>query len=146
MPVVAARKTNARLPGTRARQALVLYDGRCPLCIKTAETLKLVDWLHALHFQNARDVATLPQREPPLEPDQLLQQMHLIAPDQERVYRGFRAFRWMAWRLPVLWPLAPFLYFPGVPALGQKVYLWIARNRYRLVPCQDGVCHVPPRA
>jgi predicted DCC family thiol-disulfide oxidoreductase YuxK len=114
------------------------------LCIKTAQTLKHLDWFHVLHFQNARDQAALPQREPPLDPEQLLQQMHLITPDQQRVYRGFQAFRWMAWRLPLLWPLAPFLYLPGVPLLGQKAYLWIARNRYRLVPCQDGVCHVPP--
>jgi hypothetical protein len=46
----------------------------------------------------------------------------------------------MAWRLPLLWILAPFLYVPGVPTLGQAAYLWVARNRFRLVPCHGGVC------
>src|SRR5438876_423569 len=71
---------------------------------------------------------------PPLEASQLLEQMHLITPDGRHVYRGFKAFRWMAWRLPFFWPLAPFLYIPGIPALGQRLYLWVARNRFHLVP------------
>ena len=54
-----------------------------------------------------------------------MEEMHLITPGAGRIYHGFGAFRWMAWRLPLLWPLAPFLYVPGVPTLGQKVYLWI---------------------
>jgi hypothetical protein len=41
-----------------------------------------------------------------------------------------------------LWVLAPLLYVPGVPALGQKLYLWIARHRFRLVPCHGGVCTI----
>jgi predicted DCC family thiol-disulfide oxidoreductase YuxK len=49
----------------------------------------------------------------------------------------------MAWRLPLLWAVAPLLYLPGVPWLGQKVYLWVARNRFNLVPCHDGGCAVP---
>jgi len=27
--------------------------------------------------------------------------------------------------------------------LGNRVYRWIAKNRYSLVPCHDGVCQVP---
>jgi hypothetical protein len=27
---------------------------------------------------------------------------------------------------------------------GQKIYLWVARNRFRLVPCHGGVCSLPP--
>ena len=121
-------------------KAQVLYDGQCPLCIKSVNALKRLDWLHRLHFLNARDSASLPSREPPLDPDRLLQEMHLLTPDGKHVYHGYGAFRWLAWRLPLLWPLAPLMYIPGVPQLGQKVYLWIARNRFRLVPCHGGVC------
>ena len=53
--------------------------------------------------------------------------------------------RWMAWRIPVLWWLAPLLYLPGVPWLGRKLYRWVAKNRYDLVPCKDGVCALPKR-
>jgi hypothetical protein len=69
--------------------------------------------------------------------------MHVLTPDGRRVYHGFAALRWLAWRLPLLWPLAPLLYLPGIPSLGQRLYLWIARNRFRLVPCHGGVCTLP---
>jgi predicted DCC family thiol-disulfide oxidoreductase YuxK len=86
---------------------------------------------------------SLPQSDPPLEPGRLLQEMHLLTPDGSKIYHGFEAFRWMAWRLPLLWPLAPFLYLPGMKPLGQRLYLLIARNRFRLVPCHGGVCTLP---
>jgi hypothetical protein len=79
-------------------------------------------------------------REPPLEPNRLLEEMHLLTPDGRGILHGFGAFRWMAWRLPPLWPLLPFLYLPGMTSVGQRAYLWVARNRFRLVPCHGGVC------
>ncbi len=132
-------------PADRAgsRRAQILYDGACPLCKKSVALLRRLDWLHRLDYVNARDRANLPSDGPPLDPARLLQEMHLVTPDGRGVYRGFAAFRWMAGRLPALWPLLPFLYLPGVPALGQRLYLWVARNRFRLVPCHGGVCTLP---
>lgn len=129
---------------TRAK-ALMLYDGQCALCLKGVAQLKRLDWLGVLSYADARDRANLPA-DPPLNPDRLLEEMHLLTADGHGVYHGFGAFRWLAWRLPLLWPLAPFLYLPGVPTLGQRLYLWVARNRFRLVPCHGGVCTLPPRS
>ena len=58
---------------------------------------------------------------------------------------GFRAFHWMAWRLPLLVIVAPLLYFPGVPPLGDRVYRWVSHNRFRLmgVSCDSDACAVP---
>lgn len=123
-------------------QAQVLYDGQCPLCLKSVGILKRLDWLSRLTYVNARDREHLPQHEPPLEPGRLLEEMHVLPPDGRHIYHGFEAFRWMAWRLPLLWALAPFLYLPGVPALGQWAYLWVAKNRMHLVPCHGGVCTI----
>jgi predicted DCC family thiol-disulfide oxidoreductase YuxK len=123
-----------------AGKAVVLYDGLCPLCRKSVGILRRLDWFKRLAYADARDRAGLPVHDPPLEPDRLLEEMHLVVPQGSRVYHGFAGFRWMAWRLPLLWPLAPFLYVPGVPALGQRAYLWVARHRFRLVPCHGGVC------
>jgi predicted DCC family thiol-disulfide oxidoreductase YuxK len=106
--------------------------------------LRRLDWLGRLDFVNARDLERLPAYDPPLDPDRLLQEMHLLTPDGSRLYHGFAALRWMAWRLPLLWPLAPLLYLPGMPWLGQKLYLWVARNRFHLVPCHGGVCAIKP--
>ena len=69
--------------------------------------------------------------------------MHVLTPDRRQAYAGYRAFRWIAWRLPLTWLVAPFLYLPGVPWLGNRVYRWVAKNRFNLVPCDDGGCKVP---
>jgi predicted DCC family thiol-disulfide oxidoreductase YuxK len=93
----------------------VLYDGRCPLCRRSVALLKRLDWLGRLRYADARDPAAL------------------------------GAVRRLAWQLPALWPAAPLLYLPGVPQLGQRLYLWVAKNRFHLVPCHDGECQVPQR-
>lgn len=126
-------------------RAVVLYDGECPLCCKSVGQLRRLDWLGRLRYVNARDRDNLPASEAPLNADRLLQEMHVVTPDGRHAYRGFAAFRWMAWRLPLLWFIAPLLYLPGIPWLGQRLYLWVARNRFRLVPCHGGVCTLPPR-
>lgn len=126
-------------------KAVVLYDGACPLCQRSVRILKRLDWLKKLHFQDARDTRRLPPCDQPLVPKRLLEEMHVVTPDRTRAYAGFKAFRWMAWRLPLTWPLAPLQYIPGVPWLGNRVYLWVAKNRFKLVPCKDGVCQLPAR-
>lgn len=141
-PPVSAVSGNAGAP--RGRRAVVLYDGRCALCLRSLAILRRLDWLHRLRFADARDLPQVPQREPPLKPDRLLEEMHLITPDGSRVYTGFRAFRWIAGRLPPLWPLAPLLFLPGAATLGQRLYLWVARNRFHLVACH-GSCPLPDR-
>lgn len=125
-------------------RAVVLYDGDCPLCRRTVPVLQWLDWRGALSFHSARDMEHLPPALVPLDPVRLLEEMHVLTPDRKSVYAGFRAFRWMAWRLPLIAPFALLLYIPGVPWLGNRVYLWVARNRLNLVPCRDGVCQIPP--
>lgn len=127
-------------------QAVLLYDGRCRFCQGSVRLLRKLDWLGKLDCKDGRVAENIPSTNPAINPDRLLEEMHLVTPDGSRVYAGFHAFRWMAWRLPLCWPIAPFLYIPGVPWLGQKIYLWIARNRFKLVPCKDGVCQLPARS
>ena len=127
---------------SHAARTQVLYDGQCAFCRKSVALLRRLDWLGRLTYVDARG----PSRLPPgasLDPARLLEEMHVLTPDRQ-VYHGFGALRWLAWRLPPLWALAPLLYIPGVPALGQRLYLWVARNRFRLVPCHGGVCTLPP--
>ena len=107
--------------------------------------LKRLDWLARLEYADARHPEEVLATGVPLEPGRLLEEMHLLTPGAGRVYHGFAAFRWIAWRLPPLWLLAPLLYLPGVPTLGQRIYLWIARNRFQLVPCHGGVCTLKSR-
>ena len=75
----------------------------------------------------------------------LVEEMHVVSPDGQTVTAGFKGFRTIAGRLPAWWPLYPFLFGPGVPWVGQRVYLWVAKNRFNLVPCDDGQCQLPSR-
>jgi predicted DCC family thiol-disulfide oxidoreductase YuxK len=125
-------------------QGIVLYDGECPFCLRSVGLLRRLDWLGRLHFQSAREADRLPPCRVPLDRAKLLDEMHVVPPGRDRVYAGFRAVRWLLWRLPATWPLAPFLYLPGVPWAGQRLYRWVARNRFDLVPCEHGACRVRP--
>ena len=127
-------------------RAQVLYDGRCLLCQKSVTLLRRLDWLRVLVYVDVRDPDQLAACDLPIQPSRLLEEMHLITPGRRRVLHGFLAFRWIAWRLPALWLLAPLLYLPGMATIGQRVYLWVARTRFRLVPCHGGVCTLPRRA
>jgi predicted DCC family thiol-disulfide oxidoreductase YuxK len=126
-------------------KAVVLFDGSCPFCRRSIAILQSLDWFGRLHVQNCRETDKLPPCDVPLVPKKLIEEMHVVTPDRKKVYAGFAAFRWMAWRLPLLTLTAPFLYLPGVPWLGNKAYLWVAKNRFKLVPCTDGVCELPKR-
>jgi predicted DCC family thiol-disulfide oxidoreductase YuxK len=123
---------------------MVLYDGQCALCRRSIDILRWLDWLGRLTYTDARSAPGTAADYPRLSAERLLEEMHLILPSGAKVMHGFQAFRWMAWRLPPLWPLAPFLYLPGMSFVGQRVYLWIARHRFQLVPCHGGVCTRPP--
>jgi len=39
-----------------------------------------------------------------------------------QVFAGEAAFRWLAWRLPVLWPIALLFPLPGVTAAARQLY------------------------
>jgi predicted DCC family thiol-disulfide oxidoreductase YuxK len=126
---------------SQSPRARIIYDGDCALCRKSIALLRKLDWLQRLEYVNARDPQQPILQESPVVGAPLLEEMHLLTPGN-RLHHGFRAFRWLAWRLPVFWLLAPLLYIPGIPWLGQRVYRWIARNRFHLVPCHGGVCDI----
>ena len=127
-------------------KARVLYDGDCAFCCKSVALLKKLDWLRKLEYVNVRDETQPLLKEPLIAGAPLLEQMHVLPSSGQHLYGGYRAVRWLAWRLPMLWLVAPILYFPGMTWLGQKAYMWVARNRFKIVPCEHGVCSLPHRA
>lgn len=124
-------------------KGIVLFDGDCPFCRLGVRIVGRLDWLNRLHVQNVRDEANLPPEAAAIPVKARLDEMHLLTPDRKHSPAGFAAFRWMAWRLPLTLPIAPLLYLPGVPWVGNRVYRWVARNRFGLLPCKDGACAVP---
>ena len=123
-------------------KAAVLFDGDCALCCKSRDLLQRFDWNHNLRYVNMRDESALEQEDVTPPDGDWLGQMHVVA-REGKMHSGYYAIRWILWRLPMLCWIAPFLYIPGIPPLGEKAYLWVAKNRFRLVPCHNGVCSLP---
>jgi predicted DCC family thiol-disulfide oxidoreductase YuxK len=120
----------------------VIYDGDCAFCRHSVKWLRRLDWRHVLSFVNFRDDGDPIVKAVPTTPERLSEEMHVWPASRNHLYHGFGGLRWLSWRLPLLWLIAPFLYLPLVPWIGQKAYLWVARNRFKLVPCRDGVCTI----
>ncbi len=109
---------------------MVLYDGSCRLCRRSAFGLAMLDTFKHLRLVDFRDAAARKKAAPHLSESQLDLAMHILLPDGS-VRTGFDAFRFMSWHLPVLWIKAPFLYLPGISHLGRIAYRWIAQNRQK---------------
>lgn len=108
----------------------VAYDGLCRFCRRSVRVLRALDVRGRLDFHDANDRAKTLRHLPALAAVDLDDAMWAVIGN--RTYRGFYAFRRIAWALPPLWPLAPLLYLPGMSSVGERVYALVARNRTRL--------------
>ena len=128
----------ARAPSLRLA---VLYDGHCGMCMRWVAVMNALDWARRLDARSLRDAASVATRFPSLDPRELERDLHVVDA-RGGVRRGYSAYRWIAWRLPLLAPLAFLLYVPGIKRLGDRVYRRIADGRR--VDCGDaaGACSV----
>ncbi len=107
---------------------IVLFDGHCGLCLRSTYTLESCDWLNALTLVDFRNVQNRNTFAPEITEESLDKAMHIKLPD-DSYKTGFDAFRYMAGKLPPLWPLYPLLWIPGFPTIGRMVYAYIAEGR-----------------
>jgi predicted DCC family thiol-disulfide oxidoreductase YuxK len=106
---------------------LVLYDGSCGLCRRTVGLIRVLDVLGHVRVHDVLN--EWPQLVGVgLSQAACLQTMHVL--DGTRVFTGFRGYRTLAWHLPLWWPVVPFLYLPGVPFVGERVYDHVAARRH----------------
>jgi predicted DCC family thiol-disulfide oxidoreductase YuxK len=132
-----------RLASKRGRLQ-VLYDGLCPLCLRTVRLLTRFDLFSRLEFLDFRRLDLNNYNRSHglnLALKDLEEEMYIIF--QGKVYRGFYGYRRIALALPALWPLAPWLFLPGVSSLGACVYGYVAGNRLKILRC-DSDCPVQP--
>lgn len=120
----------------------VLYDGQCRFCRSQVAMLRRLDLTGRLRFVSLHE-PHVGRDFPDLAPAALMQEMHVV--DRSgRVRAGAEAVRYLARRMPLLWPLALPLHVPGSLPLWSWLYGLVARNRYRLAGrCDDGTCRLP---
>src|SRR6267154_1272914 len=103
------------------RGCTVFYDGGCSFCRRTVSIIRVLDILNCVVFVDVLDDMEMERRGFSL-PDRtaFLRDMHAVS--GERIWVGFRAYRSMAVRIPLLWPIVPILYLPLVERAGNKLY------------------------
>src|ERR1700758_1529106 len=123
-----------------AKPLSIIYDGQCGFCIRILNLFRRVDLKSALAFYDSHLRTTL-ERFPQLRHADLADAMYTIAED-EAPYQGFYSFRRILWVSPLMWPMLPLFYFPGVSFLGERIYAWVARNRKNF-GCASSSCELP---
>jgi predicted DCC family thiol-disulfide oxidoreductase YuxK len=119
----------------------LVYDGYCPLCIRTMTQLDVLDGARRLRYVDLeRESARARSVLPGVSLAAMREEMAVVTPEG-RVLRGFFAFREVSRRLPLLWVLVPLMYAPGAEWVGTRVYAWVARNRARRL-CEGDACRV----
>ena len=113
----------------------VLYDGNCRLCRRTMEFFRVFDWFGSIDYLNAFDAKQIAAYGLGwLDAKGLMADMHVVR--GKKIWKGFAAYRVLAGRIPLFWPLWPFLYIWPVPAIGGRIYRRIADTRSCEVPKQ----------
>ncbi|MGV3772750.1 MAG: thiol-disulfide oxidoreductase DCC family protein [Verrucomicrobiales bacterium] len=124
---------------------IVLFDDECPMCSFQMKTLTWLDWLNRLAFVPLSHPKAA-QVAPHLGREELLEAIHCVTPEG-KIYRGARCIRFVGMRLPLLIPVALFLWIPGVIWIAERIYMWVSRNRHllsKVFGCK-GACAVMPQ-
>ena len=106
----------------------MLYDGDCGFCRATRRCLSALDVTNRVRWLPYQSLADPPDG---LTWGDLDRAAYLQAEDG-RLFEGYYAFRALTVRLPLLMPLAPLAWLPGMAALGSRAYRWVADNRRRI--------------
>jgi len=126
----------------------VLFDGQCPLCIRSATTVDFLDWRGKFVFRDVNDWEQISRDYPGLDQQQSLEEMQVMIPRDggHEALTGFYAFRKIAQHLPLGMLFWPFMHVPGVPLIGTRVYRFIASRRKRITGgarCSFHACEIP---
>jgi len=112
----------------------LLYDGSCGFCKGCVGILKKMDLFASLDYRDFYEYIDRHKVLPAgLTQDDVLRRMYLIEDDNER-YGGYTVFRRIAWAMPMMWPLIPVIFFPGMGIVGPVLYDAVAKNRKCLLP------------
>lgn len=93
--------------------------------------MRALDWLKRIDFVDLHDGADDSERYPDLSRESLMREIHVLD-SAGAVFAGFAGTRRMLKELPLGFPFWLLLQAPGMDALGQRVYRFIARRRYRV--------------
>lgn len=123
----------------------VLYDGACSLCRASANRLKRFDSGARLELLDLHDPSAA-IRFPQVNREEAMRLMQAVD-NRGRIFSGADAWAHICLALPGWKWIAWLMLLPGIHFIAEKIYAWIARNRYRWnkEKCADAACalHLP---
>jgi predicted DCC family thiol-disulfide oxidoreductase YuxK len=125
-PVKAGSAQSGVVPAPQ-RPYTFYYDGDCGFCTRVVRLLAAADLRRRVRWRAFQSLEALPGD---LTPADFRREAYIQHGDV--LEGGFYSFRRLTLVLPLLWPLAPLAWFPGMHLLGDPAYAWVARNRTRL--------------
>ena len=115
---------------------VVLYDGSCSFCRRAIAFLEVFDVFHRIEYLDLHSASAKPIRDSlKLNDEQLMHDMHAVI-GTTQVVKGFSAYKNIASRIPLLWPVWPFLFLGPVQNIGNTIYRNVADHR---------TCRIPPK-
>jgi predicted DCC family thiol-disulfide oxidoreductase YuxK len=120
----------------------VLFDGSCTLCRGSADRVRRFDLRRRIELLDLHD-PSVAQRFPQINREEAMKWMQAVD-RQGRIYGAADAWARIGLLLPGWNLIAWILLLPGIHWLASKIYIGIARNRYRWnrTLCEDGSCSV----
>lgn len=111
------------------RKAVLIYDGRCPVCRRMIEWIKANEKKGSFEFLPCSEEVR--KRFPSIKKALCMQAMQLILPDH-KVLSGEKALPEILKRLRRFAPLAEIFKLPGSKTLSGVLYRWLAAERYHV--------------
>ena len=99
----------------------LIYDGSSDLCKKTVGIISALDWSQRIRFFDTTQWDKVLEIHPDLKREGCMSHLHAID-TSGNITCGYEAYRLLAWRLPLVAPLAPIFYLPFIASLGNRVY------------------------
>ncbi len=106
----------------------VVYDGNCKICRRTIASLRVFDIFGRVTYMNVFDKKTITgQGLYWLDSNAIMADICAIV--ERKSWNGFSAYRALATRIPVLWPVLPFLYVWSIPKIANRMYKHVTDSR-----------------
>ena len=110
-----------------AEKPLIIYDNRCLFCINIKNKVDKLDKNKKLKWVG---IDNFDYKKYKLKKDDLFEEMYLI--ENDRVFKGYYSWKVIAKKIPLLYIFFIISLIPGVDFIGDKIYKFISKHRYKL--------------
>ncbi len=110
-----------------AGKPIIAYDNTCRFCTSAKLDIEKIDRKKKLEWVG---IGNFNCKKYKLKRENLLKEMHLI--DNKKVYKGYYAWKQIAKKIPLTYPIYLISLIRWVDFIGNKVYKIIAKHRHKL--------------